>query len=78
MIYYQMSADKKLTSRHRMLYEEFVETKEAAQLLHRAEQTLRRWASEGSGSLQPIRVNGARSRLLWRVTDIEVTVYPTP
>lgn len=44
-----------------------VSTEEAAFHLHRAAQTLRRWACYEDGPLRPVRVN---SRLAWRVADI--------
>ena len=43
-------------------------TEEAALALGRQAQTLRRWASDGSGPIQPIRIHG---RLHWRAADIE-------
>lgn len=42
-------------------------TKEAAQALNRAEQTLRIWACRGTGPLRPTRIYG---RLAWRWSDI--------
>jgi hypothetical protein len=44
-----------------------LETKEAARHLRREPQTLRAWASKGSGPIKPIRIGG---RLLWRTTDL--------
>ena len=44
-----------------------LETKEAARHLRREPQTLRSWASKGSGPIKPIRIGG---RLLWRTADI--------
>jgi hypothetical protein len=44
-----------------------LETKEAARHLRREPQTLRSWASKGSGPIKPIRIGG---RLLWRTNDI--------
>lgn len=46
-------------------------TREAAQHLHRKEQTLRGWACNESGPLRPIRVNG---RLAWSVEQIKKLV----
>ena len=43
-------------------------TPEAAFHLNRAQQTLRLWAMDGSGPLQPRRING---RLAWSVSDIK-------
>jgi len=44
-----------------------VTTKEAARLLCRRPQTLRKWACYGEGPIQPIR---GQARLLWPVEDI--------
>lgn len=43
-------------------------TDEAAAVLNRQPQTLRKWACLENGPLRPIRING---RLGWRVADIE-------
>jgi hypothetical protein len=48
-----------------------VPTAEAAVLTGHAEQTLRRWACEGSGPLRPRKVNG---RLRWSVAEIRKLV----
>jgi hypothetical protein len=45
-----------------------VTTKEAARLLGRRPQTLRKWACYGGGPIEPIR---GHSRLLWALEDIE-------
>jgi hypothetical protein len=50
---------------------EHVPTDEAAVLIGRQPQTLRRWASEGSGPIRPRRVNG---RLMWSVDDIRAAL----
>lgn len=42
-------------------------TNQAAALIMRRPQTLRKWASLESGPIQPIRING---RLAWRVEDL--------
>lgn len=42
-------------------------TSEAAFHLNRKQQTLRLWASDESGPLRPIRING---RLAWPVADL--------
>lgn len=42
-------------------------TQEAALVLNRRPQTLRRWACEESGPLRPVRIHG---RLGWRVGDL--------
>jgi len=44
-----------------------VTTKEAARLLGRRPQTLRKWACYGEGPIRPIR---GQARLLWSVEDI--------
>lgn len=48
---------------------ECITTNEAAALLRRSGQTLRRWSCEGTGPIQPVRL-GRRGALLWRVEDI--------
>jgi hypothetical protein len=47
-----------------------VTTKEAARLLGRRPQTLRKWACYDEGPIRPIRGQSRRSRLLWSVEDI--------
>lgn len=42
-------------------------TGQAAFYLGRQKQTLRFWASSGSGPIKPIRING---RLAWKLADI--------
>lgn len=42
-------------------------TNEAAALINRRPQTLRRWACLQDGPINPIRING---RLAWRVNDL--------
>jgi hypothetical protein len=42
-------------------------TRDAALVLNRSQQTLRKWACYESGPLRPIRING---RLGWRVGDV--------
>lgn len=44
-----------------------VETGAAAFYLNRAEQTLRKWATDGNAPIQPRRING---RLAWPVSRI--------
>lgn len=46
---------------------ETLTTREAAKALHRAPQTLRRWACYEDGPIRPVRVHG---RLAWRTSDI--------
>jgi hypothetical protein len=43
-------------------------TNEAAPTIRRKPQTLRKWASQDSGPIRPVRVHG---RLLWRVSDLQ-------
>ncbi len=45
-----------------------VTTVEAAKLLHRQPQTLRKWAAFENGPIRPRRVHG---RLWWALADIE-------
>ena len=47
---------------------EILPTNEAALLINRAPQTLRKWACLESGPIRPIRING---RLAWRVSDLQ-------
>ena len=42
-------------------------TKQAASLINRQPQTLRRWACQKQGPIQPLRING---RLAWRADDV--------
>jgi len=42
-------------------------TAEAAKHLNRTEQTLRLWAMQNGGPVQPLRING---RLAWPVADL--------
>ncbi|HDR9512054.1 TPA: helix-turn-helix domain-containing protein [Burkholderia cepacia] len=43
-------------------------TDEAAPVLHRKPQTLRKWACLENGPIRPVRING---RLAWRVSDLQ-------
>lgn len=43
-------------------------TDEAAAIINRKPQTLRKWACLECGPIRPIRING---RLAWRVADLE-------
>lgn len=43
-------------------------TNEAAAVINRAPQTLRKWACLENGPIRPIRING---RLAWRVSDLQ-------
>lgn len=47
---------------------EVLPTNEAAAVINRRPQTLRRWACLENGPLRPIRING---RLAWRVSDLQ-------
>ncbi|MEZ0192163.1 DNA-binding protein [Ralstonia solanacearum] len=42
-------------------------TNEAATVLNRKDQTMRKWACLENGPIRPIRING---RLAWRVVDL--------
>lgn len=42
-------------------------TREAAPIINRRPQTLRKWACLESGPIRPVRING---RLAWRVIDL--------
>lgn len=42
-------------------------TNEAARILNRRPQTLRKWACLENGPIRPVRIN---RRLAWRVTDL--------
>jgi hypothetical protein len=42
-------------------------TTQAANLINRAPQTLRRWACTATGPIRPLRIHG---RLHWRVSDL--------
>jgi hypothetical protein len=44
-----------------------VPTSQAAQIINRRPQTLRRWACLEDGPIRPLRING---RLAWLVTDL--------
>jgi hypothetical protein len=43
-------------------------TNDAAPLINRQPQTLRKWACLENGPIRPIRING---RLAWRVSDLQ-------
>ncbi len=47
---------------------EILPTNEAAAIINRKPQTLRKWACLENGPIRPIRING---RLAWRVSDLE-------
>jgi hypothetical protein len=46
---------------------EVLATAPAAACINRKSQTLRKWASTGSGPIQPVRIHG---RLHWKVSDL--------
>ncbi len=46
---------------------EVLSTKDAAPLVNRKQQTLRKWAATGTGPIKPIRIHG---RLAWRLADL--------
>lgn len=48
-------------------------TEQAAEVLSRQPQTLRRWACKGDGPIRPIRILG---RLHWRLDDIQRLLSP--
>ncbi len=48
-----------------------VSTDEAARLLNRTPQTLRKWSCLESGPIRPLRING---RLAWRVADLRAVL----
>ena len=47
---------------------EILTTNEAAAVIKRKPQTLRKWACLDNGPIRPVRING---RLAWRVTDLQ-------
>ncbi len=49
-------------------------TEEAAPLINRKPQTLRKWACLENGPISPIRING---RLGWKVSDLEALLNGT-
>ncbi len=49
-------------------FPEILPTHEAAPLINRSPQTLRKWACLENGPIRPIRIHG---RLAWRVADIQ-------
>jgi len=56
--------------KHQVLAEKLPEvlpTNEAAAVINRAPQTLRKWACLENGPIRPVRING---RLAWRVADL--------
>lgn len=55
---------EKLKTKHLVL----LSTNDAAKILCMRPQTLRKWAMDGSGPIQPIKIG---NRLRWRFSDIE-------
>ena len=49
-------------------YRLLLSTKEAGRLLDLQPQTLRKWAMDGRGPIQPLKIG---NRLRWRLIDIE-------
>jgi hypothetical protein len=47
-------------------------TVDAAALINRKPQTLRKWSCLENGPLQPMRING---RLAWRVSDLRALLH---
>ena len=45
-----------------------ISTKQAAQIMGLQPQTLRKWAMDGSGPIQPIKIG---NRLRWKLKDIK-------
>jgi hypothetical protein len=62
-----LSPEEERALRDRTKVAQTVDTRTAALLINRKPQTLRRWACEGSGPVQPRRVNG---RLDWVVSEL--------
>jgi Helix-turn-helix domain len=56
-------------SKQHQIKREHVTTAEAAEMLCRSPQTLRKWACDESGPIRPIRVHG---RLAWRIDELEI------
>jgi hypothetical protein len=50
---------------------EILSTSQAAEILNRKPQTLRKWACLENGPIRPVRVNG---RLAWRVEDLRALI----
>ena len=48
---------------------------EAALVINRAPQTLRKWACLENGPIRPVRING---RLAWRVADLQALLNGEP
>ncbi|WP_273703111.1 DNA-binding protein [Candidatus Accumulibacter vicinus] len=51
---------------------EILPTDEAAAVLQRRPQTLRKWACLECGPIRPIRING---RLAWKVSDLQKLLH---
>lgn len=51
--------------------ERVVTTDEAAAVINRKPQTLRKWACLETGPIRPVRING---RLAWRVSDLRALI----
>ncbi|MFL9885214.1 helix-turn-helix domain-containing protein [Paraburkholderia agricolaris] len=64
----QSTANSKLTV---LGIEQVVTTDEAAAVINRKPQTLRKWACLENGPIRPVRING---RLAWRVSDLRALI----
>jgi len=69
-----LSPEDERALRERTKVAQTVNTRTAALLINRKPQTLRRWASEGTGPIQPRRVNG---RLEWVVSELRALTGET-
>jgi hypothetical protein len=69
-----LSPEAERALRDRTKVAQTVDTRTAALLINRKPQTLRRWASQGSGPVQPRRVNG---RLDWVVSELRALIEKT-
>ena len=63
----QLSVEDERALRERTGIEQTLDTAPAAALIGYKPQTMRRWACDGSGPVQPRRVNG---RLKWVVSEL--------
>ncbi|QVN19567.1 DNA-binding protein [Burkholderia pyrrocinia] len=53
---------------NRVGFPEVLPTDEAAAVINRKPQTLRKWACLENGPIRPVRING---RLAWKVSDLQ-------
>ena len=54
---------------------EILTTAQAAPLINRSPQTMRKWACLDNGPIRPIRING---RLAWRISDLQALLSGGP